>query len=209
MEIPRPTLGDIDLPPRRRLRDGSRSTRSSSTLSSVPARIVRPRTAGRVGRARSGSTMSTLSTLSTSTSSISGAAISVASSRSGSIAPAPVPAPAPARARTDTSNHNNDQTPRIDHGSTLIDMLHHIDPVEDDDEVEVEETLAERNRRFTAAEKGKGRAGTRTGAGKRETIVVDDEEDSIQITGVKRKVEEIESEEEEEEDETRLGAYCE
>ena len=87
-------------------------------------------------------------------------------------------------------------------------MLHHIDPVDNDDEVEVEETLAERNRRFTAAEKGKGRAGAGARTGRRETIVVDDEEDSIQITGVKRKVEEIESEEEEEEDETRLGAYC-
>ena len=84
-------------------------------------------------------------------------------------------------------------------------MLQDIDPV-DENHVE-EETLAEQNRRYTAAEKGKGRAG------KKETIVVDDEDDSIQITGIKRKVEEIESVEEEEEeeevDETKLGAYSE
>jgi len=78
-----------------------------------------------------------------------------------------------------------------------------------EEEGEVEESLADSRSRFTAAEKGKGRA--RPMEGQSETIIVDDEEDdSIQVTGVKRKVHEIESDEEEEEEEgadTRLGAY--
>ena len=84
-------------------------------------------------------------------------------------------------------------------------MINHTE--EDLDE---EESLAERQSRFTAAEKGKGRARPAKG-GKGEAIIVDDEEDdSIQVTGVKRKIHEIESDEEVEEEEgadTRLGAY--
>jgi len=85
-------------------------------------------------------------------------------------------------------------------------MINHTE--EDLDE---EESLAERQSRYTAAEKGKGRARPAT-SGKGEAIIVDDEEDdSIQVTGVKRKIHEIESDEEVEEEEegadTRLGAY--
>jgi hypothetical protein len=98
---------------------------------------------------------------------------------------------------------NEDQEARIDHGSTLIDMIDNVEPPARTAEEEEEEAA---HRRFTAAEKGKGRAG-RT----RETITIDDdeEEDSIQITGMKRKLE-VESEEEVvDEDETRLGAFSE
>ena len=108
------------------------------------------------------------------------------------------------------NDHENvDNGSNVNHGSTLIDMLD-IDrpvPTEADNEAD---------RRYTAAEKGKGRAG-RTGRGRereKETITIDDEEeeeDSIQITGMKRKAV-VESEEEEEggdEDETRLGAFSE
>jgi hypothetical protein len=101
-------------------------------------------------------------------------------------------------------NHVN----QPDHGSTLIDMINHNHNEQDLDE---EESLAERQSRFTAAEKGKGRARPAKGGkeGKGETIIVDDEEeDNIQVTGVKRKIHEIESDQEEEEGEdTRLGAY--
>jgi hypothetical protein len=98
-------------------------------------------------------------------------------------------------------NTNVDQ--RIDHGSTLIDMINHTEQ-----DLDEEESLAERQSRFTAAEKGKGRARPAK-AGKGETIIVDDEEDdNIQVTGIKRKIHEIESDQEEEEGEdTRLGAY--
>jgi hypothetical protein len=88
-----------------------------------------------------------------------------------------------------------------DHGSTLIDMINHTEQ-----DLDEEESLAERQSRFTAEEKGKGRARKE---GKSEAIIVDDEEDdSIQVTGIKRKIHEIESDQEEEEGEdTRLGAY--
>jgi hypothetical protein len=94
-------------------------------------------------------------------------------------------------------NHVN----QPDHGSTLIDMINH-----NEQDLDEEESLAERQSRFTAAEKGKGRARKE---GKSEAIIVDDEEDdNIQVTGVKRKIHEIESDQEEEEGEdTRLGAY--
>jgi hypothetical protein len=98
-------------------------------------------------------------------------------------------------------NGHEDQEARIDHGSTLIDMINDIEPPARTNAEEEEEAA---NRRFTAAEKGKGRAGRA-----RETITIDDdeEEDSIQITGMKRKLE-VESEEEGvNEDETRLGAF--
>jgi hypothetical protein len=94
-------------------------------------------------------------------------------------------------------NHVN----QPDHGSTLIDMINH-----NEQDLDEEESLAERQSRFTAAEKGKGRARKE---GKSEAIIVDDEEDdNIQVTGIKRKIHEIESDQEEEEGEdTRLGAY--
>jgi hypothetical protein len=97
----------------------------------------------------------------------------------------------------------NQQEARVDHGSTLIDMINDIESPARTNAEEEEEAA---NRRFTAAEKGKGRAGRA-----RETITIDDdeEEDSIQITGMKRKLE-VESEEEGvDEDETRLGAFSE
>jgi hypothetical protein len=189
MEVPRPTLADIDLPPRRRLRDGSRSIRSSTTssLSSVPARVTR----GRVGRGRS---VSTLSSLSTTTSSFSGSSLSAA----------PITRASTPRIEPDQMNdYGMNHVDQPDHGSTLIDMINHNEQDLDEDE-----SLAERQSRFTAAEKGKGRARPAK-AGKGETIIVDDEEeDTIQVTGIKRKIHEIESDQEEEEGEdTRLGAY--
>jgi len=192
MQVPRPTLADIDLPPRRRLRDGSRSVRSStsSSLSSVPARVTR----GRVGRGRS---VSTLSSLSTTTSSFSGSSLSAAPiTRAGT----------PLLEPDQINDYGMNQVEQPDHGSTLIDMINHTE--EDLDE---EESLAERQSRFTAAEKGKGRARPKgTGKGNEAIIVDDEEDDSIQVTGVKRKIHEIESDEEVEEEEgadTRLGAY--
>jgi hypothetical protein len=99
--------------------------------------------------------------------------------------------------------NGHEQEAGIDHGSTLIDMIDNVElPARSDAEVEEEAA----NRRYTAAEKGKGRAGRA-----RETITIDDdeEEDSIQIIGMKRKLE-VESEEEGvDEDETRLGAFSE
>jgi hypothetical protein len=192
MEVPRPTLADIDLPPRRRLRDGSRSVRSSSSLSSVPARVTRGRVRGRSG--------STISTLSTTTSSFSGSSLSAAPiSRAVSINQVDI--------EPDTDNDTQINDYAMNHGSTLIDMINH-NHNQNEEEGEVEESLAERRSRFTAEEKGKGRAQPRKGG---ETIIVDDEEDdSIQVTGVKRKVHEIEDEEEVEEEEgedSRLGAY--
>jgi hypothetical protein len=186
MQVPRPTLADIDLPPRRRLRDGSRSVRSttSSSLSSVPARVTR----GRVGRGRS---VSTLSSLSTTTSSFSGSSLSAA----------PITRAGTPRLDPDENNYAMNHVNQPDHGSTLIDMINH-----NEQDLDEEESLAERQSRFTAAEKGKGRARKE---GKSEAIIVDDEEeDNIQVTGIKRKIHEIESDQEEEEGEdTRLGAY--
>lgn len=105
----------------------------------------------------------------------------------------------------DHGHENVDNGTNVNQGSTLIDMLD-IEPPAADVENEAD-------RRYTAAEKGKGRAG-RLRAREKETITIDDEEeeeDSIQITGMKRKAV-VESEEEEEggdEDETRLGAFSE
>lgn len=106
----------------------------------------------------------------------------------------------------ENDHENGDHETNVNHGSTLIDMLDDIDRPAANVE-------SEADRRYTAAEKGKGRAG-RVRTGEKETITIDDEEeeeDSIQITGMKRKVV-VESEEEEDEgneDETRLGAFSE
>jgi hypothetical protein len=117
---------------------------------------------------------------------------------------------------------------RIDHGSTLIDML---------DELEHPETSSssssnpnnnnstinpDTGRRYTAAEKGKGKATTAT-TGSRPISISDEEEgdESIQVIGVKRKAENVDSVDDEssveeeknegvdDEEEHRLGAYSE
>jgi hypothetical protein len=258
MPPPRPTLGDIDLPPRRRLRDGSRSSSTSSRSAVVG---VRGRRGGR-GRGRSASTLSTLSNTTSALSSVPSTRSGLRSavhSRGQSIHlddedDEITPEPELNNANTNTNDNrevddypaepydftnSNFYTPpspepqarprsRIDHGSTLIDML---------DELEHPETSSssssnpnnnnstinpDTGRRYTAAEKGKGKATTAT-TGSRPISISDEEEgdESIQVIGVKRKAENVDSVDDEssveeeknegvdDEEEHRLGAYSE
>lgn len=91
----------------------------------------------------------------------------------------------------EVGDNDNDNAPSTSSSSTSTPRHHH------------NETQVERDRRFTAAEKGKGRAiapGTipRTGAeGETITISEDEEEDDvIQVTGIKRKIHTLDDDEE-------------